>query len=460
MYDNKKWSGRFNEPIAESTQNYTQSVRYDKRLAEVDIQASLAHARMLTENGVISQKSYKAIEQGMSKIQSLIEQNAMPWSEELEDVHMNIERKLTELIGAPGKELHTGRSRNDQVATDLRLWLRGAIDEIIWALENLQKALIKVAEKNVYTVMPGYTHLQVAQPVSFAHYLLAYLEMFNRDKERLQDARKRVNRSPLGAAALAGTSFAINPERTAELLGFESVCQNSLDAVSDRDFVIEFLSVASILIIHISRLAEEIAWWMNPQFAFISVPDRFCTGSSIMPQKRNPDVVELSRGKSARVIGHLMTLAVLMKAQPLAYNRDNQEDKEPLFDTVDQVLSTLNLYSELILGLTAHKQAMRNAVEQGYATATDLADYLVKKGMLFRDSHEIVAQVVKKAEEEGKTLQDLSLTTLQGFSSVIKEDVYDVLSPEGSMESRKAIGGTAPSQIEKQLKRWKEILGL
>lgn len=415
---------------------------------------------MLTENGVISQKSYKAIEQGMSKIQSLIEQNAMPWSEELEDVHMNIERKLTELIGAPGKELHTGRSRNDQVATDLRLWLRGAIDEIIWALENLQKALIKVAEKNVYTVMPGYTHLQVAQPVSFAHYLLAYLEMFNRDKERLQDARKRVNRSPLGAAALAGTSFAINPERTAELLGFESVCQNSLDAVSDRDFVIEFLSVASILIIHISRLAEEIAWWMNPQFAFISVPDRFCTGSSIMPQKRNPDVVELSRGKSARVIGHLMTLAVLMKAQPLAYNRDNQEDKEPLFDTVDQVLSTLNLYSELILGLTAHKQAMRNAVEQGYATATDLADYLVKKGMLFRDSHEIVAQVVKKAEEEGKTLQDLSLTTLQGFSSVIKEDVYDVLSPEGSMESRKAIGGTAPSQIEKQLKRWKEILGL
>lgn len=460
MYDNKKWSGRFNEPIAKSTQNYTQSVDYDKRLAQVDIQASLAHARMLTENGVISQKSYKAIEQGMSKIQSLIEQNAMPWSEELEDVHMNIERKLTELIGAPGKELHTGRSRNDQVATDLRLWLRGAIDAIIWALENLQKALIKVAEKNVYTVMPGYTHLQVAQPVSFAHYLLAYLEMFNRDKERLQDARKRVNRSPLGAAALAGTSFAINPERTAELLGFESVCQNSLDAVSDRDFVIEFLSAASILVIHISRLAEEIAWWMNPQFAFISVPDRFCTGSSIMPQKRNPDVVELSRGKSARVIGHLMTLAVLMKAQPLAYNRDNQEDKEPLFDTVDQVLSTLNLYSELVLGLTAHKQAMRKAVEQGYATATDLADYLVKKGMLFRDSHEVVAQVVKKAEEEGKTLQDLSLITLQGFSSVIKEDVYEVLSPEGSMESRKATGGTAPSQIEKQLKRWKEILGL
>ncbi len=460
MYDNKKWSGRFSEPVAESTQVYTQSIGYDKRLAEVDIRASLAHARMLSENGIISQKSYQAIKQGMDDIQSLIEQGAMPWSEELEDVHMNIERKLIELIGAPGKELHTGRSRNDQVATDLRLWLREAIDTIIQALENLQRALVKVADKNVYTAMPGYTHLQVAQPVSFAHYLLAYVEMFGRDKERLQDARKRVNRSPLGAAALAGTSFAINPERTAELLGFEAVCQNSLDAVSDRDFAIEFISASSILIIHISRLAEEIAWWMNPQFAFISVPDRFCTGSSIMPQKRNPDVVELSRGKSARVIGHLMTLAVLMKAQPLAYNRDNQEDKEPVFDTADQVLATLNLYSELVLGLTVHKQVMKKAVEQGYATATDLADYLVKKGVPFRDSHEIVAQVVKKAEEEGKTLQDMPLMTLQHFSPVIEKDVYAVLSLEGSMESRRVTGGTSPLQIKKQLKRWKKILGL
>ena len=454
----KTWSGRFNEPVSELVKQYTASINFDQRLARHDIQGSLAHAQMLHEAGVLSAQDLADIQRGMAEIQAEIEAGSLQWSLDLEDVHMNIERRLTDKIGNAGKRLHTGRSRNDQVATDIRLWLRDEISTIRRLIKDLQAALLDLAEQNAATVMPGFTHLQVAQPVSFGHHLLAYVEMFGRDDERMADCRRRTNRMPLGAAALAGTTFPVRRETTAALLGFEQICQNSLDAVSDRDFAIEFTAAASLVMVHLSRLSEELILWMSPRFGFIDIADRFCTGSSIMPQKKNPDVPELVRGKSGRVIGHLTGLIMLMKSQPLAYNKDNQEDKEPLFDTVDTLIDTLRIYADMMRGITVKPEAMRAAVLQGFATATDLADYLVKKGLPFRDSHEAVAQAVRHAEQAGCGLEDLPLTVLQGFSALIENDVYQVLTPEGSLNARNHLGGTAPEQVKFQVARWREIL--
>ena len=458
MSNDKTWSGRFNEPVSELVKKYTGSIDFDKRLAKWDIQGSLAHAQMLQQSGVLSADDLSAIRQGMAEIIAEIEAGKVEWSLDLEDVHMNIERRLTDKIGDAGKRLHTGRSRNDQVATDIRLWLRDQITDIQTLIQDLQTALVELAEANAEVVMPGFTHLQVAQPVSFGHHMLAYVEMLGRDFERMADCRKRVNRMPLGAAALAGTTYPIQREITAELLGFEQICQNSLDAVSDRDFAIEFTAAASLVMIHLSRLSEELILWMSPRFGFIDIADRFCTGSSIMPQKKNPDVPELVRGKSGRVIGHLMGLIMLMKSQPLAYNKDNQEDKEPLFDTVDTLIDTLRIYADMMRGVTVKPENMRAAVMQGFATATDLADYLVKKGMPFRDSHEVVAKAVRHADEKGVDLSDLPLDVLQGFSDLVAEDVYEVLTPEGSLNARNHLGGTAPEQVRFQAARWKKLL--
>ena len=458
MTDNKTWSGRFNEPVAELVKKYTGSIDFDKRLAKWDIQGSLAHAQMLQQAGVLSAEDLAAIEQGMAEIIAEIEVGKMPWLLDLEDVHMNIERRLTDKIGDAGKRLHTGRSRNDQVATDIRLWLRDEITEIQALLQSLQAALLDLAEQNAEVVMPGFTHLQVAQPVSFGHHMLAYVEMLGRDHERMADCRRRVNRMPLGAAALAGTTYPIRRETTAQLLGFEQICQNSLDAVSDRDFAIEFTAAASLVMIHLSRLSEELILWMSPRFGFIDIADRFCTGSSIMPQKKNPDVPELVRGKSGRVIGHLTGLMMLMKSQPLAYNKDNQEDKEPLFDTVDTLIDTLRIYADMMRGVTVKPENMRAAVMQGFATATDLADYLVKKGMPFRDSHEVVALAVRHADRAGVDLSELPLEDLQSFSDLINEDVYNVLTPEGSLNARNHLGGTAPEQVHRQVARWRGLI--
>ncbi|OSI29231.1 argininosuccinate lyase [Neisseria dumasiana] len=458
MNDNKTWSGRFNEPVAELVKKYTGSIDFDKRLAKWDIQGSLAHAQMLEQAGVLSREDLTAIRQGMADIIAEIESGRMEWSLDLEDVHMNIERHLTDKIGDAGKRLHTGRSRNDQVATDIRLWLRDQITDIQTLIRDLQSALVDLAERNADVVMPGFTHLQVAQPVSFGHHILAYVEMLGRDFERMADCRKRVNRMPLGAAALAGTTYPISRETTAELLGFEQICQNSLDAVSDRDFAIEFTAAASLIMVHLSRLSEELILWMSPRFGFIDIADRFCTGSSIMPQKKNPDVPELVRGKSGRVIGHLTGLIMLMKSQPLAYNKDNQEDKEPLFDTADTLIDTLRIYADMMRGVTVKPENMRAAVMQGFATATDLADYLVKKGMPFRDSHEVVALAVRHADSQGVDLSELPLNVLQGFSNLITEDVYSVLTPEGSLNARNHLGGTAPEQVRLQVERWRGLL--
>ncbi|WP_096777555.1 argininosuccinate lyase [Neisseria dumasiana] len=458
MNDNKTWSGRFNEPVAELVKKYTGSIDFDKRLAKWDIQGSLAHAQMLEQAGVLSREDLTAIRQGMADIIAEIESGRMEWSLDLEDVHMNIERRLTDKIGDAGKRLHTGRSRNDQVATDIRLWLRDQITDIQTLIRDLQSALVDLAERNADVVMPGFTHLQVAQPVSFGHHILAYVEMLGRDFERMADCRKRVNRMPLGAAALAGTTYPISRETTAELLGFEQICQNSLDAVSDRDFAIEFTAAASLIMVHLSRLSEELILWMSPRFGFIDIADRFCTGSSIMPQKKNPDVPELVRGKSGRVIGHLTGLIMLMKSQPLAYNKDNQEDKEPLFDTADTLIDTLRIYADMMRGVTVKPENMRAAVMQGFATATDLADYLVKKGMPFRDSHEVVALAVRHADSQGVDLSELPLNVLQGFSNLITEDVYSVLTPEGSLNARNHLGGTAPEQVRLQVERWRGLL--
>lgn len=459
MSSNKTWSGRFNEPVAELVKKYTGSIDFDKRLAKWDIQGSLAHAEMLRQSGVLSDEDVAAIRQGMAEILAEIEAGTMPWSLDLEDVHMNVERRLTEKIGDAGKRLHTGRSRNDQVATDIRLWLRDEISEISGLIRELQSALVDLADKHADVVMPGFTHLQVAQPVSFGHHMLAYVEMLGRDDERLADCRKRVNRMPLGAAALAGTTYPIKREVTQELLGFEAICQNSLDAVSDRDFAVEFTAAASLLMVHLSRLSEELILWMSPRFGFIDIADRFCTGSSIMPQKKNPDVPELVRGKSGRVFGHLSGLLLLMKSQPLAYNKDNQEDKEPLFDTVDTVIDTLRIYADMMRGITVKPENMRAALKQGFATATDLADYLVKKGVPFRDSHEIVAQAVRYADTSHVDLSELPLEVLQDFSPLVEQDVFDVLTPEGSLNARNHIGGTAPSQVRHQVARWRKLLG-
>ena len=455
QFDKKSqaWSALFSEPMSELVKRYTASVEFDQRLWQADITGSLAHAEMLCAQGIISAADQQSIARGMAQITQEIESGTFEWKLDLEDVHLNIEARLTTLVGDAGKRLHTGRSRNDQVATDVRLWLRDEIDALAPLLAQMQLALVEVAEKNVDTILPGFTHMQVAQPVSFAHHLLAYVEMFARDAERLQDVRKRVNQLPLGAAALAGTSYPLDRERVAKALGFDGVCQNSLDAVSDRDFALEFASFASITMVHVSRLSEEIVLWMSQNFGFIDLADRYCTGSSIMPQKRNPDVAELARGKSGRVIGHLMGLLTLMKGQPLTYNKDNQEDKEPLFDTVDTVRDTLRIMAEMVGGISVKKDAMERAALRGYATATDLADYLTKKGLPFRDAHETVAHAVKAAIALGKDLSELPLATLQGFNAVITDDVFGVLSLQGSLNARNVLGGTAPVQVRSQIAR-------
>lgn len=441
------WSGRFSEPVAELVKRYTASVGFDYRLAEFDIAGSLGHARMLAACGVISESDLASIESGFAQIRKEITAGEFQWSLDLEDVHFNLEKRLTALVGEAGKRLHTARSRNDQVATDVRLWLRTACDDIVALIVQFQRALLDLAERHTETVMPGFTHMQVAQPVTFGHHLLAYFEMSLRDRERFVDCRRRMNRLPLGAAALAGTSFPIDRERVARDLGFEGICANSLDAVSDRDFAIEFVAAGALLMTHLSRLSEELIVWMSPRFGFIRLADRFCTGSSIMPQKKNPDVPELVRGKTGRVNGHLVALLTLMKGQPLAYNKDNQEDKEPLFDTVETLTQTLRIYADLVGGIEVNAERMRAAAQEGYATATDLADYLVKRGVPFRDAHEIVARAVRHAEAKDCELADLPLADLHGFSERIGEDVYAVLSLEGSVASRNHPGGTAPAQV-------------
>lgn len=458
IQDKNTWSGRFAEPVAELVKRYTASVDFDQKLALFDIQGSLAHAEMLSHCNIISTQDLVDIQRGLEQIRTEVLSNSFEWSLDLEDVHLNIEKRLTALVGDAGKRLHTGRSRNDQVATDVRLYLRHAIDELLLLIAALQTALLDLAEQHTLTIMPGFTHLQVAQPISFGHHLMAYFEMLKRDAERLQDTRRRVNRLPLGAAALAGTSYPIQREMVAELLGFEGVCENSLDAVSDRDFAIEFTAAAALIMTHLSRFSEELILWMSPRVGFIDIADRFCTGSSIMPQKKNPDVPELVRGKTGRVNGHLIALLTLMKGQPLAYNKDNQEDKEPLFDTVDTLNQTLRIYADMITGIKVKPEAMRNAALQGYATATDLADYLVKKGLPFRDAHEAVALAVRFAEQRGCDLCDISLPELQKFSHLIEQDIYQVLSLEGSLASRDHIGGTAPKQVDAAIARGRASL--
>jgi argininosuccinate lyase len=452
------WSALFSEPMSELVQRFTASVGFDRRLWRADIDGSLAHARMLGQQGVVSGDDVAAIEGGMAQIAQEIESGAFQWKLELEDVHLNIEARLTQLVGDAGKRLHTGRSRNDQVATDVRLWLRGEIDRLAALLAQMQAALVGVAEHHVDTILPGFTHMQVAQPVSFAHHLLAYVEMFARDAERLADVRRRVNRLPLGAAALAGTSYPLDRHAVAQALGFDGLCENSLDAVSDRDFALEFAAFASITMVHVSRLAEEIVLWMSQNFGFIDLADRYCTGSSIMPQKRNPDVAELARGKTGRVYGHLTALLTLMKGQPLTYNKDNQEDKEPLFDTVDTLGDTLRIMAEMVAGIVVKADAMERAALRGHATATDLADYLAKKGVPFRDAHEVVAHAVKHALQEGVDLAALPLATLQGFHAGIAEDVREVLTLRGSLQARNVVGGTAPAQVRSQIARHRERL--
>ena len=447
------WSALFSEPMSELVQRYTSSVTFDQRMWRADIDGSLAHAQMLATQGVISAQDLADIERGLTQIAADIEAGRFEWVLALEDVHLNIEARLTELVGDAGKRLHTGRSRNDQVATDVRLWLRGEIDQLAPLLTGMQRALVELAAAHTDTVMPGFTHMQVAQPVSFAHHLLAYVEMFARDAERLSDVRRRTNQLPLGAAALAGTSYPLDRELVARLLKFEGVCQNSLDAVSDRDFAIEFTSFAAITMVHISRLAEEIVLWMSPSFGFINLADRYCTGSSIMPQKRNPDVAELARGKTGRVYGHLMGLLTLMKGQPLTYNKDNQEDKEPLFDTVDTARDTLRIMAEMVGGIEVKMDAMERAAMKGYATATDLADYLTKKGLPFRDAHEAVAHAVKVAIGRGLDLSQLPLVELQALHPAIGEDVFAVLTLQGSLAARNVLGGTAPVQVRAQIER-------
>ena len=471
------WSALFSEPMSELVKRYTASVFFDQRLWEADIQGSLAHAEMLAAQGIISAADWADIQRGMAQIEAEIRAGAFQWQLDLEDVHLNIEARLTQLVGDAGKRLHTGRSRNDQVATDVRLWLRGEIDGLITLLQELQRALVSVARQNVEVILPGFTHLQVAQPVSFAHHLLAYVEMFARDEERLQDVRRRTNRLPLGSAALAGTTYPLDRERVARRLGMvdaaghPQVCQNSLDGVSDRDFAIEFTAAASLCMVHISRLSEELILWMSQNFGFVQIADRFTTGSSIMPQKKNPDVPELARGKTGRVVGHLMGLITLMKGQPLAYNKDNQEDKEPLFDTVDTLRDTLRIFAEMIGGqvnpasgqkeggLRVNAAAMEAAAQKGYATATDLADYLVKKGLPFRDAHETVAHAVKAASSHNCDLSELPLSVLQGFHPAIDKDVYACLSLRGSLEARNTLGGTAPAQVMAQIDRHAQRLG-
>jgi len=454
----KPWGGRFTESTDAFVETFTASVNFDQRLYHYDIQGSRAHARMLEKMGVLSKTELGSILTGLEQIERDIEQGNFQWSVSLEDVHMNIEARLTALIGEAGKKLHTGRSRNDQVATDLRLYLRDQINAACAELRRLQNGLLDVAERETDTLLPGFTHLQVAMPVTFGHHMLAWFENLQRDRQRLMDCLKRVNVMPLGAAALAGTSFPIDRHYTAELLGFDSPAENSLDAVSDRDFVIEFCSCAALILTHLSRFSEELILWASAQFAFIDLPDRFCTGSSIMPQKKNPDVPELVRGKSGRVIGHLVGLLTLMKAQPLAYNKDNQEDKEPLFDTVDTILGCLRAFADMVPAIEVKADNMRRAAAGGYATATDLADYLVRKGLAFRDAHEIVGNAVRLGIESKRDLSEMSLSELQSLSALIESDVFDVLTLEGSVSARNHYGGTAPDQVRAAIIRARQRL--
>lgn len=455
----KLWGGRFSEATDAFVQIFTASVDFDQRLAFADIQGSRAHAQMLMQVEVLTEDECQSILTGLDQVESEIKAGTFQWSTELEDVHMNIESRLTQIIGLNGKKLHTGRSRNDQVATDIRLYLRSAIDSCLTQLRQLQRGLVELAAQHSDTILPGFTHLQVAQPVTLGHHLLAWVAMLARDEERLVQTRVRVNQMPLGAAALAGTTFPINREITAQILGFDGICDNSLDAVSDRDFAIEFLSNASVTMMHLSRMAEEVIIWMSAQFQFIDLPDRFCTGSSIMPQKKNPDVAELVRGKTGRAYGHLMGMLTLMKSQPLAYNKDNQEDKEPLFDGIDTLYNSLMAFAQMLPEMKVKKDNMRRAAAQGFSTATDLADYLVRKDLPFRDAHECVGKAVGHASAQGVDLSDLSLETLQSFHESIEADVFDVLSLEGSVAARDHFGGTAPKQVLASVERHRTRLG-
>lgn len=452
------WTGRFSEATDSFVEQFTASEHFDRRLFRHDIRGSIAHARMLHKIGVLSAAELDAIVNGLEAILTDIERGDFAWLPELEDVHMNIEKRLTDRIGDAGKKLHTGRSRNDQVATDVRLFLRDAIDEITAELVRFQRGLVELADRQAETIMPGFTHMQVAQPITFGHHMLAWYEMLVRDQERLADCRKRVNVMPLGSAALAGTSFPIDRELTARELGFERPSRNSLDAVSDRDFAIEFVSACALIMTHLSRMAEEMILWASPILGFIELPDRYCTGSSIMPQKKNPDVAELVRGKTARVHGHLVALNTLMKGQPLAYNRDNQEDKEPLFDTIDTVRDSLHAFADMVPNMQVHASRMYEAARKGFATATDLADYLVRKGVPFRDAHEIVGKAVRYGVEKDKDLSDMTLEELRQFSQTIDADVFTVLTLEGSVAARNHLGGTAPAQVRAQVALARERL--
>ncbi|MET0049596.1 MAG: argininosuccinate lyase [Candidatus Thiodiazotropha sp.] len=455
----KPWSGRFNEPTDAFVEAFTASVDFDRRLYRYDIQGSIAHARMLAQQGILSDQERDDIIRGLEAIRTRIDNGEFQWSVSLEDVHMNIESALTEAIGYAGKKLHTGRSRNDQVATDIRLWLRDEVDGLIGAIRTLQRALLDKAEQEADTILPGFTHLQTAQPITFGHHLMAWFEMLERDRTRLEDGQRRANVMPLGAAALAGTTYPIDRHLTAQLLGFSAPAENSLDAVSDRDFAIEFCAAASILMMHLSRFSEELIIWSSAQFGFVELSDSFCTGSSIMPQKKNPDVPELIRGKTGRIYGHLIGLLTLMKGQPLAYNKDNQEDKEPLFDTVDNLKGSLKIFAAMIPAISCRKEAMRQAAMKGFATATDLADYLVRKGIPFRDAHEIVGKAVAFGVAENRDLSEMTLTELRNFSDQIDEDVFGVLTLEGSVAARNHIGGTAPEQVRAAIGRARERLG-
>lgn len=448
--------GRFSEDTDAFVEEFTASVMFDQRMAQQDIEGSRAHAMMLAKQGIINEQDKQDILRGLDEISEEVTTGVFPWSVALEDVHMNIEARLTEKIGMAGKRLHTGRSRNDQVATDIRLYLRGAMSDISSEINRLLDGLLQQAEANADAVMPGFTHLQTAQPVTVGHHLMAWFEMLLRDADRLRDCRRRMNILPLGAAALAGTSYPIDRDFCSQQLGFDAPAENSLDAVSDRDFAIEFCADAAILMMHLSRISEELVLWSSAQFSFIDLPDRFCTGSSIMPQKKNPDVPELIRGKSGRVYGHLFSLLTLMKSQPLAYNKDNQEDKEPLFDTVDTLMGSLRAFADMIPAISFRHKEMRSAALRGFSTATDLADYLVRKGLAFRDAHEVVGEAVRLGLETGRDLAEMDLSELQKFSADIEQDVFDVLSLEGSVASRDHLGGTAPRQVREAIKRGRE----
>jgi len=454
----KPWSGRFTEPTDKFVEAFTASIEFDRRLYRHDIAGSIAHARMLEHVAILTPEECESITRGLREIEAEIDTGTFAWSTAFEDVHMNIEARLIERIGDAGKKLHTGRSRNDQVATDLRLFLRDGIDEVLTAIRRFQVVLLVLAEREADTIMPGFTHLQVAQPVTFGHHLMAWFEMLDRDHGRFADTRRRVNVMPLGSAALAGTSYPIDREFTARLLGFDTPAENSLDAVSDRDFVIEFVAAASVLMMHLSRFSEELILWSSSQFGFVELSDAFCTGSSIMPQKKNPDVPELVRGKCGRVLGNLTSLLVLMKGQPLAYNKDNQEDKEPLFDSLDTILGSLKVYADMVPNMVVHRTAMLKAAQRGFATATDLADYLVRKGVAFRDAHEIVGRAVRAGIETGRDLGEMSISELQKFSPTIEKDVFEILTLEGSVAARRHTGGTAPDQVRSAIKRARKRL--